>query len=110
PLVKGCDGCHHQVMPGRAVVVDDHEAFRASARRLLELIGYEQRRKIERDLYDGACSASSRWRLSFASPPSASSARISSLSSNMSSRLRSTNFRSPSTSCASWPGACIRPS
>ena len=28
-------------MPGRAIVVDDHAAFRASARRLLELTGYE---------------------------------------------------------------------
>jgi DNA-binding NarL/FixJ family response regulator len=28
-------------MAGRAIVVDDHAAFRASARRLLELSGYE---------------------------------------------------------------------
>jgi DNA-binding NarL/FixJ family response regulator len=28
-------------MAGRAIVVDDHAAFRASARRLLELTGYE---------------------------------------------------------------------
>jgi DNA-binding NarL/FixJ family response regulator len=28
-------------MEGRAIVVDDHAAFRASARRLLELSGYE---------------------------------------------------------------------
>ncbi len=28
-------------MPLRAIVVDDHQAFRASARRLLELSGYE---------------------------------------------------------------------
>ena len=41
PLVNGGDRCHHQGMPGRAIVVDDHEAFRASARRLLELTGYD---------------------------------------------------------------------
>jgi DNA-binding NarL/FixJ family response regulator len=28
-------------MPARAVIVDDHAAFRASARRLLELSGYD---------------------------------------------------------------------
>jgi DNA-binding NarL/FixJ family response regulator len=28
-------------MAGRAIVVDDHQAFRASARRLLELTGYD---------------------------------------------------------------------
>jgi DNA-binding NarL/FixJ family response regulator len=28
-------------MPGRAIVVDDHAAFRSSARRLLELVGYD---------------------------------------------------------------------
>jgi DNA-binding NarL/FixJ family response regulator len=33
--------CHHQYMAGRAIVVDDHAAFRSSARRLLELTGYE---------------------------------------------------------------------
>jgi DNA-binding NarL/FixJ family response regulator len=28
-------------MPARAIVVDDHQAFRASARRLLEVSGYD---------------------------------------------------------------------
>jgi len=41
PLVNGTIGCHHQHMPGRAIVVDDHQAFRASARRLLEVSGYD---------------------------------------------------------------------
>ena len=39
PLVNRRKGCHHLDM--RAIVVDDHQAFRASARRLLEVSGYE---------------------------------------------------------------------
>ena len=41
PLVNGGNECHHQHMPARAIVVDDHQAFRASARRLLEVSGYD---------------------------------------------------------------------
>jgi DNA-binding NarL/FixJ family response regulator len=41
PLVNGGNECHHQHMPARAVIVDDHAAFRASARRLLEISGFD---------------------------------------------------------------------
>jgi DNA-binding NarL/FixJ family response regulator len=39
-LVNSFGRCHHQGVP-RAIVVDDHRAFRASARRLLEVAGYD---------------------------------------------------------------------
>ena len=32
PLVKGCDGCHHQVMPGRAIVVEIDDFIEAVKR------------------------------------------------------------------------------
>src|SRR2546423_11996373 len=41
PLVNRSGGCHHHCMAARAIVVDDHAAFRASARKLLEVSGYE---------------------------------------------------------------------
>ena len=41
PLANDCKPCHHRYMAARAIVVDDHAAFRASARRLLELTGYD---------------------------------------------------------------------
>lgn len=41
PLVNRAGRCHHQHMPARAIVVDDHQAFRASARRLLEVTGFD---------------------------------------------------------------------
>ena len=41
PLANYWKPCHHRYMAARAIVVDDHAAFRASARRLLELTGYD---------------------------------------------------------------------
>jgi DNA-binding NarL/FixJ family response regulator len=41
PLANDWKPCHHRYMAARAIVVDDHAAFRASARRLLELTGYD---------------------------------------------------------------------
>jgi DNA-binding NarL/FixJ family response regulator len=41
PLANDWNPCHHRYMAGRAIVVDDHAAFRASARRLLELTGWD---------------------------------------------------------------------
>jgi DNA-binding NarL/FixJ family response regulator len=41
PLVNEGNRCHHRHMASRALIVDDHAAFRASARRLLEVSGFQ---------------------------------------------------------------------
>jgi DNA-binding NarL/FixJ family response regulator len=40
-MPEAVERCHHQVMAPRVVIVDDHDAFRAVARAVLEADGFE---------------------------------------------------------------------